>query len=43
MSMGVRKSDTALRDELNDFIHRRRADIDRILASYGVPRAEEVQ
>jgi len=40
MSMGVRKGNTALRDELNDFIARRQPDIDRILDAYGVPRVE---
>jgi len=38
--MGVRKGNTALRDELNDFIARRQPDIDRILDAYGVPRVE---
>ena len=41
IAMGVRRGDTALRDRLDDFIARRQADIDRILAEYGVPRAEE--
>ena len=40
ISMGVRRDDAALAAELDDFIVRRRADIDRILADYGVPRAE---
>jgi mxaJ protein len=40
ISMGVREDEVALRDELDDFIVRRRADIDRILDSYGVPRVE---
>jgi mxaJ protein len=38
MSMGVRRGNTALRDELNDFIARRQGDLDRILDQYGVPR-----
>lgn len=41
MSMGVRRGNTALRDELNDFIARRQADIDRILEAYGVPRVQK--
>ena len=40
IAMGVRRGDAALAAELDDFIARRRADIDRILADYGVPRAE---
>jgi mxaJ protein len=40
IAMGVRRGDAALAAELDDFIARRRADIDRILAEYGVPRAE---
>jgi mxaJ protein len=38
IAMGVRRGDTALRDELNDFIVRRAADIDRVLDEYNVPR-----
>lgn len=41
MSMGVRRGNTALRDELNDFITRRQGEIDRILDQYGVPRVEK--
>lgn len=40
ISMGVRRSDAALLGELDSFIERRRADIDRILDDYGVPRVE---
>jgi mxaJ protein len=40
ISMGVRRGDTALHDELDDFIVRRGPDIDKILADYGVPRVE---
>jgi mxaJ protein len=40
ISMGVRREDTALRDELDDFLVRRRREIDAILASYGVPRLD---
>ena len=37
VSMGVRRSDAALRDRLDEVIARRHDDIDRLLASYGVP------
>ena len=40
IAMGVRRGDKALRERLDDFIVRRQADIDRILADYGVPRLE---
>jgi mxaJ protein len=40
IAMGVRKGDTALRDQLDDVLRRRRADIDAILADYAVPRAD---
>src|SRR4051812_16504115 len=39
ISMGTRRGDT-LGTRLNDVIVRRRAEIDRILDDYGVPRAE---
>jgi mxaJ protein len=41
IAMGVRRGDTQLRDRLDDFLVRRRADVDRILDEYGVPRAGE--
>lgn len=41
IAMGVRHGDAALREQLDDVIRRRRADIDRILAEYGVPRVGE--
>ncbi len=37
IAMGVRRKDTALRETLDRIIVRRRADIRRILADYGVP------
>ena len=40
ISMGVRRDDRSLQAELDDFIVRRRVDIDRILDAYGVPRVE---
>jgi mxaJ protein len=40
ISMGVRPDDTALQNQLNDFLVRRRADVDAILGRYGVPRVE---
>jgi len=39
ISMGVRRGNDALRDELNAVIERRRVEIDRILDHYGIPRA----
>lgn len=41
IAMGVRRGDQALRDRLDDFLARRQADVDRILAEYGVPRGAE--
>src|SRR4051812_5307876 len=38
IAMGVRRGNVALRNELNDFITRRAADIDRVLDEYNVPR-----
>jgi mxaJ protein len=43
ISMGVRRGDTALRERLNAVITRRKADIDRILEQYGVPRVDATQ
>jgi len=40
IAMGVRHGDAVLRDSLDAVIHRRQRDIDRILADYGVPRAD---
>ncbi|HEY4671495.1 MAG TPA: substrate-binding domain-containing protein [Gemmatimonadaceae bacterium] len=40
ISMGVRRGNDALRDQLNAVIERRRAEIDRILQDYGVPRID---
>jgi mxaJ protein len=40
IAMGVRKGDTALRDQLDEILQRRRADIDAILAQYQVPRVD---
>ena len=40
ISMGVRHSDTAFRDSLDQVIVRRRGEIDRLLAEYGVPRVD---
>jgi len=37
IAMGVRKGDHALRDRLNDFIARHRAEITALLQRYGVP------
>lgn len=40
IAMGVQRGNTALRDELDAIIDRRRADIDAILAAYHVPRTD---
>jgi mxaJ protein len=41
ISMGVRKTDTALRDRLNQVLSNRKPEINRILHSYGVPLVQE--
>jgi mxaJ protein len=41
ISMGVRKEDRALRDELDEVLERRRPEIRRLLSEYGVPVLEE--
>jgi mxaJ protein len=38
ISMGVRREDKALRDQLDSIIEKRKRDIDAILDSYHVPR-----
>jgi quinoprotein dehydrogenase-associated probable ABC transporter substrate-binding protein len=40
IAMGVRRSDPALRDQINAILSRRREAIDEILDRYGVPRVE---
>lgn len=40
IAMGVRRGEGAFRDSLDAIILRRRGEIDRILASYAVPRAD---
>ena len=40
IGMGVRHGDEAFRDTLNQVIVRRRAEINRLLAQYGVPRVD---
>lgn len=40
ISMGVRRGNTRLRDELDAILARRRGDIDAILAAYHVPRTD---
>ncbi len=40
IAMGVRRGETELRDRLDGVLRRRRRDIDRLLADYGVPRAD---
>jgi mxaJ protein len=41
ISMGVRREDVALRQELDVILERRKPEIDRILAGYGVPRVDQ--
>lgn len=41
IAMGVKRGNTTLRDRLDDFIVRRQADLDRILADYDVPRVAQ--
>jgi mxaJ protein len=38
IAMGVRRTDTALKEELDAVLLRRAADIDAVLDDYGVPR-----
>jgi mxaJ protein len=40
MSMAVRRGDDALRERLDEFIDRRRADIDALLTRYHIPRVD---
>jgi mxaJ protein len=40
IAMGVRHGESALRDVLDSVLIRRRSEIDRILADYGVPRTD---
>jgi mxaJ protein len=40
IALGVRREDAALRQELDTILERRRSEIDRILADYGVPRVD---
>lgn len=40
ISMAVRPADRRLHDVLDDFLVRRRSDIDSILSAYGVPRVD---
>ena len=43
ISMGVRRDDEELRRRLDDFLERRRPEIERILDEYGVPRVAGAQ
>ena len=40
ISMGVRRGDQEFKDRVDQFLEKRRSEIDRILADYRVPRAE---
>ena len=42
MSMGVRHGDLVLRDSLDAILRRRRADVDALLAHYGIPRLDRL-
>jgi quinoprotein dehydrogenase-associated probable ABC transporter substrate-binding protein len=41
ISMGIRRDDQELKDQVEQFMERRRGDIDRILEDYRVPRVGE--
>jgi quinoprotein dehydrogenase-associated probable ABC transporter substrate-binding protein len=41
ISMGVRRDDPELKDQAEQFMERRRGDIDRILEDYRVPRVDQ--
>jgi mxaJ protein len=43
ISMGVRRDDVALRDEIDTALANRRGEIDRVLAAYGVPRFDQAR
>jgi mxaJ protein len=43
IAMGVRRTDTLFRQQLDDVLVRRRASVDSILAEYHVPRADRRQ
>ncbi|MDX6805521.1 substrate-binding domain-containing protein [Terrihabitans rhizophilus] len=43
ISMGVRREDEPLREEVDAALKARRADVDAILASYGVPRLDRTE
>jgi quinoprotein dehydrogenase-associated probable ABC transporter substrate-binding protein len=40
IAMGVRRGDQELKDQLERILDKRRGDIDRLLAEYGVPRVD---
>lgn len=41
ISMGVRRDDQQLRDQIEEVLERRRDEVDRILREYAVPRVDE--
>ena len=41
ISMGLRREDIGLRNEVDAALHRHRGEIDGILAEYGVPRVDQ--
>jgi len=40
IAMGVRRGDNDLRDQVEQVLEKRRAEIDRVLSDYGVPRVD---
>jgi mxaJ protein len=43
IAMGVRREDTALRQELDAALARLRTEVDAVLADYGVPRVDRLR
>src|SRR6267142_4365987 len=43
ISMGVRRGDQGLKDQLEQILEKRRSDVDRILRDYGVPRVDTIK
>ncbi len=41
ISMGVRRGDQELKDQVEQILEKRRAEIDRILENYGLPRVDQ--
>jgi hypothetical protein len=43
ISLGVRKEDTALKQELEEVLQRRRVEIRSVLEDYGIPLVQEAK